>query len=239
LRTRTTARLAAVGAALAMLLPAGASANVTYLLTDASGDANGINPQGLGDIVPGTPNDQTTPVQVAEYDIRGVRYTTVYETQQVNGVAAPVAVGVEMRLALGALPTATSAPAIIRLAHQAGGCDMFLLYFGGTNGQPTQPHGSGRMQINCEGDTLAGRPTVPVGAALQITADAANKEIVWTYTFGTGAAADRYLKPGSSLVPTNPHIRGNSGAATVPVIDEVYNPQQKSFRIGSDAPPAA
>ncbi len=217
------------------LLTVPLGAEETFLISDPAGDANGINGQGFADLVPGLPSDQTTPADVAEYDILGVRYATMFDTVVVDGVDTYVVTGVEARMGLSAQPTATSAPAIVRLAQEASGCAMFLQYYGGTNGSNAAD--TGNLRITCEGDVTGGNPAnITEGAALDVSFDDETSELVWAYTFGTGAAADRYLKNGAAITPTNPHVRANSGAVTAPVIDELYNPEFATFRIGSDLP---
>jgi hypothetical protein len=229
-------RLAAGLGAAALLLPTTAGAEVTYLLTDVVGDANAINGQGLGDLVTDLPNDQSTPVDYAAADIQGIRYATIYDTVEgADGTTTYVVTGVEARMALGAEPTATGVPTIIRLAQEASGCSMFLQYYGGTNGQ--DPAGSGDIRITCAGDITGGNPpNIPEGDALDARWDAETGEVVWAFTFGTGTAADQYLKAGAILQPTNPHVRANSGPATAPAIDELYNPSFRRFRVGEDLP---
>lgn len=225
--------LVLVAAALTVAGVAGEDA--TYLVEDTVGDANGVNPQGLGGLVPALPNDQSTPVDVAEYDIVGVRYATLYETVEVDGETTHVITGVESRMGLSAQPTPTSPPAIVRFTQEANGCRMFLQYYGGTNG--VRDHDTGSIRITCEGDLTGGNPPpVPEGAGLDVHWDEETSEVVWAFTFGTGTAADTYLNRSSTLVPGNPHVRVDSGVITAPVIDEMYNPTSASFTVGQDVP---
>jgi hypothetical protein len=235
--THPLTRFAVLIGLLAMLVPSIALAQeeIAYLVTDPAGDANGLNGQGL--LVNGGPVGSTsTPVQLAQYDLLGVRYVTLFD-EKVNedGTITRTAIGLESRLGLGAEPTATGAPAIIRLTHDVNGCPIFMQYSAGTNG--TTMHGTGDVRITCEGDLTGGNPpNIRPGNALKVGFDKATNELVWTYTFGTGAAADKYFTPTASIVPTVPHVRVNTGAVTAPVIDEMYNPLGRSFRVGSDAP---
>ncbi|CAN5512854.1 hypothetical protein BH23ACT9_BH23ACT9_13160 [soil metagenome] len=230
-------RLAVIIGMVALLVPSLATAEdaVTYLITDPAGDANGINGQGFGDLVPGLPADQPTPVDIAEYDMLGVRYVTLFDeiVDPESGTVTRQVTGVESRLALSAQPTATSLPAIVRLNHNVNGCAIFMQYYGGTNGQ--NAHDSGNVRITCEGDLTGGNPAnISEGDALAIDFDTDTSEIVWAFTFGTGTAADRYFTPTATIQPTNPHVRANSGAVTAPVIDEMYNPLFRTFKVGSD-----
>lgn len=217
----------------ALALPSGAE---DYLVTDTAEDANGLNPQGLAGLAPTVVDDTATPVNARQYDILGVRYVTLTETSVVDGQEVTEIVGLESRLAMTLDPNFSPLPGIVRLVHTINGCDMFFQYYGGTNG--TNTPSTGNIRVTCEGDVTTSYPMVEEGDALEVSWDADAGEIVWAYTFGTGAAADGYFEPifggPVTITPGTSHTRFNSGRVTAPVFDEMDNPAGASFTVGED-----
>lgn len=116
---------------------------VPYISEDLAGDANGINGQGLADIVGvDVPETATAPAQSAESDILGARITSQYdEVTGEDGLTDYVMTGLEFRIGMAAEPTATSVPQVHRFIGTAGGCTFWVTVDTGTgltaHGQPS------------------------------------------------------------------------------------------------------
>lgn len=217
----------------ALVVPASA---VDYLVTDVAEDSNGINSQGFAGLAPvAGPDDTALPVGIRHYDILGLRYVPITETTEVNGQEVTEVVGLESRLAMTLDPATGPVPGIVRLVHSVNGCDMQMQYFGGLADTLA---GTGNIRLTCEGDVTTSYPVVAEGDALDVHFDSTNGEIVWAYTFGTGAAADSHFEPlfggPVTIVPGESHTRVRT-AATAPALDEMGNDDGVSFTFGEDA----
>jgi hypothetical protein len=182
--------------------------------TDAAGDANGVNDQGLPAPVPG---DNAGPAQYDAADILGVTFARIDDGKKVLGLT------VTMKLS-----GAPSQGLLYRVTGAAGNCTTFWFQYnwnaGGT-GAPTLRH-------NCVDSTSA---TAAVSSTVSIPIDGkvVGNSIVWTLMVKQLPPG---VKIGSIISPNLGEVRTIIGAAsasaiTAPVIDQTPS-QTSAYKIG-------
>lgn len=199
---------------------------VVYGVTDQAGDANAINDgQTLGLVGVDT---MTTPVQAAEADILGGRIVNVFDD-------AGAYVGVEFRTALSADPVASSMPLIHRFRGAANGCEFWIQAETGANN-------ANEASVRLFGATcgveytdnpvdqvyeIAGLdPSTTVrGEGLALSWDEAAGEMVVAVDLATvDARVAAAMAAGGRYSFEAIAVRGDTGVATVPVIDQAEGP---------------
>jgi hypothetical protein len=196
-----TAALSAVALGAVTGLPAHAAAPFkTTAITDASGDGNGLNGQGLVDGAPAT----STPSDYSGGDIVSIAWTTL------GTVKKPTGFKVVMTLA-GAPSPAT----IYRVTTSTKDCSTFWLTYTVFPDGPTK----GSLQHNCPGFTSTSTTGGTESDAL--TPVVKGSTITWTVT---GSDLPKAVKKGTAITGLSGETRfmagsSVSGGATVPVID--------------------
>lgn len=124
---------------------------VPYMSTDTAGDANGLNGQGLADIVgQDVPETSTGPAQSAESDILGARITSLFdEVPGTDGLLDNVLTGLEFRIGMAAEPSAASIPQVHRFIGTAGGCEFWVTVDTGTGLAPQGDASIGLFGTGC------------------------------------------------------------------------------------------
>ena len=201
-------RLVAVAAALgvvAAIAPAHA-AGLKPQITDATGDANGVNQQfpGLG---PEPPTVQTAPADVAGADITTVRFTTNFVTKKVRGKKVRVANGftVTMNLAAATIPNIE-----YRVAGAAADCSSVFFEYDTAVGLESS-------DVRCPGGT----PTSDTDYG--ITGTASGSTITWVVPNGV-------FRNGTTFSSLNAQTRTVEGVVTAPQID--YATSGATFTVG-------
>ena len=207
MRIRLCAFAAAAGLAVAAF-PAHA-ATPKPQITDPTGDANGINDQGLGLPIP----SQGGPADFAAADITSVLFKTTFVTRTVNKKRVKVPTGFTVTLSLAAVPTVPNV--IYRVAASATTCQtLFFEYSTAVNA--TTP-GSARCAASLP---------APSGPVTITSAIVKGKTVVWTVPIASEPkgttlsglnAQTRFVSgtPGVSL--TAPQFDGAASTSTFTV----------------------
>lgn len=201
-----------------------------YLITDVAGDANGLNGQGFDEGL----GDNSTPVDLAEGDVTGMRIASLYETAD-DGTTTIT--GVEFRTALSMEPAAGTTPLIHRLVGAANGCEFWVQSHtgGGAEGNASVRLFDAGCGLEVTGDeTLA--PSVTVrGDGINWSWDDLHGEMVVTIDF---ASADSRIvdavAAGGRYAFEEIHVRVDTGVVTAPVVEEVFGRVRWTF--GQDVP---
>lgn len=213
---------------------------VPYVVEDAAGDANGLNGQGLLDIVGvDVPATSTGPAQSAESDILGARLVSLYDEVTGNdGLVDYVLTGLEFRIGMAAEPTATSIPQVHRFIGRAGACTFWMTV---DTGNGIGPHGA--VDVNLLG-TGCGIPDEPdtgfqgseytSGDWATYAWDAEHGEMVMTLDLQTAdSRLANAINRGDFYILEEVHNRVAT-LITAPVMDEML--EDGFVVIGSDIP---
>lgn len=185
----------AVAGLTALTMTANAGGLSSLALTDISGDANGLNGQGL---VQGTPDAATGPVSYAGMDFTKVTFANL-------GKTAKACTGFTMTMEFAG-PVDTSAPAIYRLIGQTTANDgIFQLYL--NNGPAAGGATEVRYGAGSADDTMAlSKPAVVAGNKITLTITKADMK-----AFGD--------KPGDVISDIVMDTRVSTGVSFVPQVD--------------------
>lgn len=208
MRTRLLAPLAALAAA-AVTLPS--SAATPPQIADVKGDANGVNGQGVADLlVEGGPdNVATAPADDAPADITGVRFATTFVARRVGSRTVQVPTATVVTMTLAAPPT--DPETFYRVYATTATCsDLFIEY--GTDAA------LGGASVRCPSDD----PTAP---DKELTAQTAVKGSTITWTIPVSQ-----LPAGTQLSALSAETRLNPALVTAPVIDVAQS--AKTFTVG-------
>lgn len=125
---------------------------VPYMVEDLAGDGNGLNGQGLLDIVGvEVPATSTGPAQHAGSDILGARIVSQYdEVIGEDGLTDHELTGLEFRIGMGAEPAASGIPQVHRFIGTAGTCTFWMTVDTGT-GIPGHVHGDVAINLMGQG----------------------------------------------------------------------------------------
>jgi hypothetical protein len=204
MRIRLVALAAAVGV-VAAIAPAHAAGSKPQI-SDAVGDANGVNQQfpGLG---PEPPTVKTAPADLAGADITTVQFVTNFVTKKVHGKKVKVANGFSVSLNLAAAPM----PNIeYRVSGAAGDCaSVFFEY--------DTSVGLGGSDARC--------PATPPNADVDygITATVTGTKITWVVPNGV-------FRNGTTFSSLNAQTRTVEGVVTAPQVD--YATSAATFTVG-------
>ncbi|HVM11938.1 MAG TPA: hypothetical protein VM638_05625 [Actinomycetota bacterium] len=247
-----SATLAAVLAlAVAAVAPsAGADSEATTVITDAAGDANFVNGNGLSSLAP-TDGVDTRPASIAGADLRSVDFSTPYDTIKVYNqdgtvsqvLYSPKAFRVRLQMEGDVMPT-FGPTIIVRILTNIAGCDVWFqaIIRGSNPDAAADPH---RADIRLPAAASCPGNAAVLSIANGFTLDVSGKTVTMTYPFEafTGNHAG-WIKPGTQIDPdgsflnnaNTPHVRPwlTSLGVTVPSIDETARPQ--AFVVGSDVP---
>lgn len=204
MRIRLVALASAVGV-VAAIAPAHAAGSKPQI-TDATGDANGINQQfpGLG---PEPPTVQTAPADLAGADITSVLFSTNFVTKKVRGKKVKVANGFTVTLNLAA---ATMPNIEYRVAGAAADCaNVFFEY--------DTAVGLEGSDVRCPGST----PTSDTDYG--ITATASGTKITWVVPNGV-------FHNGTTFSSLNAQTRTIEGVVTAPQVD--YATSSATYTVG-------
>lgn len=204
MRIRLVALASAVGV-VAAIAPAHA-AGPKPQITDAVGDANGINQQfpGLG---PEPPTVQSAPADLAGADITTVQFVTNFVTKKVKGKKVKVANGFTLTLSLAAAPM----PNIeYRVAGAAGDCTSVFFEYDTAVGLESS-------DVRCPGST----PTADTDYG--ITASASGTKISWVVPNGV-------FRNGTTFSSLNAQTRTVEGVVTAPQVD--YATSSATYTVG-------
>jgi hypothetical protein len=197
LRIRPVA-LALCAGFVASVTPAHAAGPKPQIL-DKTGDANGINGQGLG---LGEPPDETTgPADLSGADITSVLFATNFVTKKVRGKKTRVPNGFSVTLSLAAAPTTDIE---YRVIGSVAGCDgLFFEY----NTAPV----TGESDVRCPG-------TTPLSDTdYYLTGSISGQKIVWV-------VPDGRFRNGTVFSSLAAETRAVAGKLTVPEIDYASSP---------------
>jgi hypothetical protein len=213
------AYLAVLATALGVAVPAHAG-TVTPQIIDPTGDANGLNDQGVfATAPPGFPeNTPTSPASLSAADITSVSFVNTFVTKRVHGKKTRVPTGFVVTMTLAAPPTTPGL--FYRVAGATHGCDS--LYFEYSTA-PTDPQpGSARC--------AAVPPQTNRDIAVKHVAVVGNS-IVWTVPVTS-------IPAGSTITALAAQTRGTayvatpaiSGGPTAPQFD--YASTTRVFTVG-------
>lgn len=209
MRARLLRPAAGLSLVAAAVLASGATAAPnTLTLTDAKGDANGVNGQG---VVTGV-GDRSGPVQKADSDIVSVTFDSLGTTKTVKGKKAFTCGGFTATIELAA--PAGSASVYRVLGTGVVNASQFWLQY---NNAPT-----GKTTTIRHNDGAA--KTTPLGAEAKLDGN----KIIFTVTDkdikATGEKLDKF-----TLGSPGVDVRTSTGAATVPSYDSLEPDESKSF----------
>jgi hypothetical protein len=206
MRIRLAALAAAAGLA-AAVVPAHA-ATAKPQITDATGDANGINQQfpGLG---PTPPQTSTAPADLASADITSVLFQTVFVTKKVKGKTVKVPNGFTITLNLAAAPGPN---VFYRVSGAAADCASVFFEYDNTAGL------SG-SDARCPALPTPGSTQVDYGVKGKIV----GTKIVWTVPNGV-------FKNGTTFSSLNAQTRLSEAAVVVPQVD--YAESSATYKVG-------
>jgi len=193
MRIRLLALASAVGV-VAAIAPADAAGSKPQI-TDATGDANGINQQFPG-VGPQPPTVQSAPADVAGADITSVLFSTNFVTKKVHGKKVKVANGFTVTLNLAA---ATIPNIEYRVSGAAADCASVFFEYDTAVGL----EGS---DVRCPGST----PTADTDYG--ITATASGTKITWVVPNGA-------FRNGTTFSSLNAQTRTVEGVVTAPQVD--------------------
>ena len=227
---RAVLSVAALAALTALVLPAGADGPAPHV-TDAAGDANAVNGQGLAEVpAPGLP------AQYAPADLLSVTYSTSFDTVPVgdDGVRH-VVTGLQARVVTAA-PVKSDGPTLLyRLNVDIGGCGGFVQYYeNGPSSGPVDPKGVEFRQLASRG--------CPADATVRYPSWSVVKEgstLLFDLRFAGLRPADQsFFRPGAFLSTRSAEVRTTVGAVaiqpTAPAVDIASG--GTDFKIGSDVP---
>ena len=195
--------LAAVAAVGVAVLPAQAG-GPTPQITDATGDANGFNDQGVGAPVP----EQSGPAEYSGADITSVTFASTFITKKVRRKIVKTPTGFTVTMALAGPPGPET---FYRIQATVPSCsDLFIEY--GTDA--------------VKGGTAMRCPALPGATAVAYTIPAAvvkDNTITWTVPISV-------LPAGTTLTQLNAQTRLNPAVVTAPQID--YASSTATFTVG-------
>jgi hypothetical protein len=196
----------AIAGVTALTMSAHAAGPSTLALTDVTGDANGLNGQG---IVRGTPDASTGPVSDAGMDFTKVTLANL-------GKTAKACTGFTLTMEFAG-PVDTSAPAIYRLLGATTANDgIFQLYF--NNGPAAGGATEVRYGAGDADDTVAlSKPAVIAGNKITLTITKADMK-----SFGD--------KPGDVISNIVMDTRVSTGVSFVPQVDTL-EATDKTFKM--------
>jgi hypothetical protein len=122
MRIRLATAAAVAGIAVAAL-PGHAATAPKPQITDPTGDANGVNGQG---IATGAPSP-ATPADASAADIKSVLFQTTFKTKTVHGKVVKVPTGFTVTMTLAAAPSMPNV--IYRVAASAPSCDTLFFEY--------------------------------------------------------------------------------------------------------------
>jgi hypothetical protein len=182
--------------------------------TDAAGDANYVNDQGLPAPVPG---DNAGPAQADFADILGVTFARIDDGKKVLGTT--------VTMKLSGTP---SQGFLYRVTGAAGNCTTFWFQYSWAAGGAASP----TLRHNCVDSTS---PTAAVSNTVSVPIDGkvVGSSIVWTLLMKDLPPG---VKLGSVISPALGEVRNILGAAgnsvvTAPVVDQTPT-QSTAYKIG-------
>jgi hypothetical protein len=208
MRIRLATAAAAAGIAVAAL-PGHAATAPKPQITDPTGDANGLNGQG---VVTGTP-EPSTPADASGADIKSVLFQSTFKTRTVHGTVKKVPTGFTITMTLAAAPSVPNV--IYRVASSGPSCDsLFFEYSTAVSGSD----GSARCAASLP------QTSGPVGVTSVVVK---GNSVIWTVPVKSLPAGQTL----SSLDAQTRFISGTPGVSlTAPQYDEATS--SGSFTIG-------
>lgn len=215
------------------------------VITDAVGDANLLNGQGLTTAAGQRPAGTSTgPVNYAGADLEKVRFETT-TTTAADGTKTPT--GLKIHITTSGVPGSSANTLIYRVSTSISGCSSFLQAF--VRGPASVP-APGTPTLDVAANTVQWRQLTGCAAAVTktnpawtVSIDAATRTLTMTFPFASMTQTDRdlFLPPPFEDEPATPGslsapevgVRTFNGTLTAPQIDEA--PIGKDFVIGSDA----
>lgn len=185
--------LAALGGLALASFPAHA-ATAKPQITDPTGDANGINDQGVGAPIP----SEAGPADFSAGDITSVSFTSTFVTRKVSGKLKRVPTGFTVKMALASAPTTPEV--FYRVVASAADCtDVFFEY--GTD------VATGGSTVRCPATPPAPSTTYSDAAAV-----VKGNTITWTLPL-------RAFPVGTTFTSLTAQTRFNPAVVTAPQID--------------------
>jgi len=228
---RRTLTALAIGAVALSSVAAGAADEAPeYQLVDIAGDANFLNGQGFE---PGV-QQSTSPLSMPGADLQGIRFETLRNGNIVDGLVVHVK-----------LDQSASTPGpelVIRTVASINGCPTMI---SANTGAITGVTGYLRLTDAAlcgnpaeDYDVALGTANYTEGVIVEATDDGFS--VTLSFEAGLPAWAKGWLKEGAKITDVDAHVRTFLGApgvggATVPVVDELLDPDFTSFKIGDDA----
>jgi hypothetical protein len=196
MRTRLITAAAVAGIAVAAV-PSHAAVAPKPQITDPTGDANGLNGQG---VVTGAP-EPATPADASGADIKSVLFQSTYKTKTVHGKVVKTPTGFTITMTMAAAPTLPNV--IYRVASSAPICDTLFFEYS------TVVSGGG-------GSARCAATVAPTSGPIAVTSVAVKgNSVIWTVPI-------KSIPAGQTLTALDAQTRfiSSSPGVTAPQYDE-------------------